>query len=251
MIRFATALLLLAIGTSAADTVTVAVASNFAQPLRAIGDVFERETGYRVRSVVGSTGKLYAQIVQGAPYDVFLAADTERPDRLLASGRAVAGSGFVYAEGVLVLWSPRQPGTLSCLLQLHQLDFRHIAMANEKLAPYGRASREWLVHRGIWNAIEHKIVRGENIGQAYHFVASGNADLGLVAGGQLVPSDSMPGCRYTVPAGVHRPILQKALLLRHGADKVAAVQLTHFLQSDVVAELIESYGYRQARRAQP
>lgn len=252
MTRFATAVPLLAAvacaGNAVANTVTVAVASNFAPPLQAIERAFAAETGHRVRIVAGSTGKLYAQIVNGAPYDVFLAADTERPDRLLAAGRAVAGSEFVYAEGVLVLWSPRRRGSLACLLQLHQLQFRHFAIASEELAPYGRAAREWLVHRGIWDIVGHRIVRGENIGQAYHFVASGNAELGLVANAQLVGSDK-DGCRYSVPQGFHEPILQKAVLLGHGAGNVAALRLMQFLQSDTVAGLIERYGYRQPQAA--
>lgn len=248
MIRSATVSFLLAAvaltGRAGAETVTVAVASNFVQPLQELKPLFETRTGHRVRSVTGSTGKLYAQIVNGAPYDVFLAADTERPDRLLAAGDAVAGSGFVYAQGVLVLWSPQADGALSCLLQLHRLDFDHIAIANENLAPYGRAAREWLVHRGIWDAVGHKLVRGENIAQAYHFVASGNARLGLVAKTQLV-SGSADGCRYEVPRGVHAPILQKAVLLRHGAGNVAAMDFMRTLRSDAVAGLIESQGYRR------
>lgn len=233
-------------GSAVADTVTVAVASNFVTPLQAIESAFTAATGHRVRSVAGSTGKLYAQIVNGAPYDVFLAADTGRPDRLLVAGRAVPGSGYVYAEGVLVLWSPQRPGSHGCLLQLHRLEFARLAMANEALAPYGRAARQWLAHRGLWEVVEPKIVRGENIGQAYHFVASGNAELGLIAQVQLVNS-GRTGCRYPVPAGFHEPILQKAVLLGHGAGNPAALGFMQFLQADTSARLIERFGYRLPR----
>lgn len=222
-------------GPAAAGEVTVAVASNFAEPAAAIAARFEAASGHRVVLAPGSTGKHFNQIAHGAPFAVFLAADAARPERLETEGLAVAGSRFTYAVGRLVLWSP-QPGLVDSVgAVLAGGGFAHLALANEDLAPYGRAARQALEALGLWDALAARLVRGENIAQAYAFVAAGAAEIGFVA-----RSQALGGSAWLVPAHLHEPIVQQAVLLR---DEPAARAFWAFLRSDEARAIITSSGY--------
>ncbi len=222
-----------------AGEVHVAVATNFAKAARALGAAFTAETGHRAVLSDGSTGKLYAQIVSGAPFQVFLAADVERPRRLEAEGRAVAGTRFAYAFGRLVLWSP-DPARITGETALTSDDFRYLAIANPELAPYGAAARELLQQLDLWDRLQRRIVRGEDIGQAFQFVATGNAELGLVALSQV---SGRGGSQWIVPPDRYAPIEQQAVLLEPGRDDPAAHAFLEFLRGDAARAQIERAGY--------
>lgn len=234
----ACAVALLATGAAQAGEVHVAVAANFATTVRALGEAFEKESGDTVVVSAGSTGKLYAQIVNGAPYEVFLAADAERPRRLEAEGHAIAGSRLVYALGQLVLWSPDTERVKDASALRGK--FRHLAIANPELAPYGAAARDTLRRLGLWDALQPRLVRGEDIGQTYQFVATGNAELGFVALSQVTGA---AGSRWLVPADHHAPLEQQAVLLAPGRDDDAARAFLAFLQGDAARTMIEAAGY--------
>lgn len=247
MHRTASALLCLALAGATgahADTVAVAVAANFTAPMQQIAAAFEQHTGHTAQLSFGSTGKLYAQIRNGGPYDLFLSADADRPARLEAEGAGVAGSRFTYAVGQLVLWSADPDRVDAEGKVLAAGGFDHLAIANPKTAPYGAAAMEVLTRLGLADTLEGRLVRGENIAQTWQFVATGNAQLGFVAASQLF-KDGQPlgGSRWNVPASMHAPILQDAILLQRGADKVAAKALVDFLKSDTAAGIIRGFGY--------
>ena len=224
-----------------AGEVLVAVAANFSVTARAIGNQFARQSGHEIDLSVGSTGKLYAQITQGAPFDVLLAADQERPRRLQESGLAVAGTRFSYALGRLLLWSP-QPGLAekepAGLLRDPAL--RRLAIANPALAPYGRAARQALTALGAWEVLTGRIVFGENVAQAFAMAASGNADLALV--GASLGADGR-GSSWPLAASLYEPIRQDAVLLTHGADNPAAQEFLRFLRSAAARNFIRAAGY--------
>ncbi|MDP6437030.1 MAG: molybdate ABC transporter substrate-binding protein [Gammaproteobacteria bacterium] len=197
-----------------ATELRVAVAANFAETLTEIAARFEADTGQPVTIIRGSTGKLYAQIINGAPFDIFLAADSRRPELLENEGYAITGSRFTYAAGRLVLWSPDPDLVDVDGKVLASNDFRFLAIANPRLAPYGEAARQTLEKLGVWESLRGRIVQGENIGQAYQFVASGNASLGLIARSQPLSSSLAPaGSFWEVPASMHEPIMQQGVLL--------------------------------------
>lgn len=224
---------------------TIAVAANFSEVVEKLQADFEKATGNELTIVIGSTGKLYAQISNGAPFDVLLAADRKRPERLETEGRAVAGSRFTYAVGRLTLWSP-EAGRVAAdgAETLRAAKFRSLALANPALAPYGEAARQTLEHLGLWKALEPKIVMGENIGQAHALVASGNAELGFVALSYVLsPRNDRPGSRWDVPTELYTPIRQDAVLLTRAADNPAAQAFLAFLKSRPARKLIESYSY--------
>lgn len=227
-----------------ADDVQVAVAANFTAPMKLIAAEFEKETGHRAVLSFGATGKFYAQIVNGAPYDVFLAADAETPARLEKEGAAVAGSHFTYATGKLVLWSAR-PGVVDGQGEaLRKNDFKHLAIAAPKLAPYGAAAMETMTKLGLLESLQPKLVQGESIGQAFSFISSGNAELGFIALSQVVEGGRIKsGSAWIVPENLHRPIRQDAVLLVRAKDNKAAAQLAAFLKTDKVRALIRSFGY--------
>jgi molybdate transport system substrate-binding protein len=232
---------LLACTTHAAD-IRVATASNFAATLSKIAQQFEKETGHRVRLSTSSTGKHYAQIHNGAPFDAFFAADTRRPQLLEQQGKTVEGSRFTYALGTLALWSPNGEDAQEMLFTSA---FQRLAIANPRLAPYGQASKEALKHLGLWKVLERKLVRGENIGQTYHFVHSGSAELGLVALSQLRdPKHPQRGSIWLVPESYHDPIEQQAVRL---TDKKAAEEFMDFVKSPSALAIIERYGYGTAQ----
>ena len=227
-----------------AAEVTVAVASNFSAPMQKLAQAFEQETGHKALLSFGSTGNLYAQIRNGAPYEVLLAADDATPRKLEAEGLGVAGSRFTYAIGTLVLWS-KQPGLVDEKGDvLRSGKFERIAMANPKLAPYGAAAVETLTQMGVLQTVQPKLVQGENISQTYQFVATQNAQLGFVALSQvMVDGRVSQGSAWVVPAHLHSPIRQDAVLLAKGRDAPAAAALMRFLRSERARALIRTFGY--------
>ena len=231
------------LATQAAE-VQVAVAANFTAPMQKIAAEFEKDTGHKALLAFGATGKFYAQIKNGAPFEVFLAADDKTPAKLEAEGDAVPGSRFTYAIGTLVLWSA-QPGYVDdqgAVLKKDQ--FQHLAMANPKTAPYGAAAVAVLTKLGLLNAIEPKFVTGENITQTYQFIETGNAELGFVALSQVMMDGKLTsGSAWIVPANLHEPIRQDAVLLVGGKDQPAAKALLEYLKGAKAVAIIKSYGY--------
>ena len=222
----------------------IAVASNFAVTMEALAASFEARTGHQLLTTVGSTGKLYAQIVNGAPFDVLLAADSERPRLLEESGHAVANSRVTYARGRLVLWS--RDASLpagDCLDELHNGSGK-LSIANPDIAPYGVAARATLRSLGVWERLRSRLVMGENVGQALQFAATGNARLGFVAAAQLT-LDRLPAtrCIWNVPERYHEPIDQQAVLLMPGKNIEAARQFLSFLQGPEARRIVIENGY--------
>ncbi|WP_157268621.1 molybdate ABC transporter substrate-binding protein [Azohydromonas aeria] len=228
-----------------ADEVLVAVAANFNAPLARIAEGFTRSTGHKLKAAAASTGKLYAQIGAGAPFEVLLSADDETPARLEAEGHAVPGSRFTYAIGELVLWSAR-PGLVDAEGAVLASDrFRHLAIANPKTAPYGRAAMEVLRARGLEAGVAPRLVTAESIAQAHQFVASGNAELGFVAWSQLsVPGQAPTGSWWKVPGNLHAEIRQDAVLLKPGQGRPAAAALLAYLKTEPAKAEIRAWGYR-------
>jgi molybdate transport system substrate-binding protein len=237
-------LLLIAGGSGAfADEATIAAASNFRKALEVLVPEFEATTGHRITITAGSTGQLYAQIVNGAPYDVLLAADQERPRLLVEQGLGVAGSVFTYAVGRLALWS-RDPGRVgeASLATLADSEFRWLALAEPAVAPYGAAARQALESLGAWESIQARVVRSQNVAQAFAMAETGNAELGLVALSQAL--DYAGEASYViVPAGLHEPIRQDAVLLGRGAENAAALAFLDWLRSPATAVSVERFGY--------
>lgn len=227
-----------------ADEVQVAVAANFGAPMQRIAADFERATGHKAQLSVGSTGKFYAQIRNGAPFEVLLAADEATPRRLEAEGAAVAGTRFAYAIGQLVLWSAR-PGVVDGAGEvLRKGAFRHLAIANPKTAPYGAAAVQTLETMQLLDALAPRFVQGENIAQTQQFVATGNAELGFVALSQVWRDGRIAeGSGWVVPAGLHAPIRQDAVLLAPGRDRAAAIALLRFLRGESARRVISEFGY--------
>ena len=227
----------------------MAVAANAAEVVETLAADFERQTGHRVTVTVGSTGKLYAQILHGAPFDLFLAADQERPRLLVEQGLAVEDSQRTYAIGRLVLWSP-DPGVAVGADTLRDGSFRRLAIANPDLAPYGAAARETVRELGLWESLRPKIVLGENVGQAFAMAASGNAELGFVSlASVLSPRHGRDGSYWEVPEHFHTPIRQDSVLLERARDNPAARDFHEFLDTPVALKTLESFGFvRGARR---
>ena len=241
----AVSLVALLVSDVGAETVTVAVASNFLRPAEDIVATFEAASGHEVTLTTASTGKLYAQIENGAPYDVLLAADAERPRRLAASGSGIGESRFTYAIGGLTLWSrDKALAGEDCLAQLADLKSKRLAIANPLTAPYGVAAQQFLQGAELWPEVEERLVFGENIAQTLHFVASGNASLGLIARSQAMDARLPPAtCSWPVPTNTHEPLEQQAILLQRAANNVAATSFMRFLQGAVAAEIISAHGY--------
>ena len=231
-------------GLARAAEVQVAVAANFAAPMKKIAAEFERATGDKAVLSLGSTGNFYAQIKNGAPYQVFLSADAATPRKLEREGLAVAGTGFTYAIGKLVLWSA-QPGFIDAGGEvLKKENFRHLAVANPQLAPYGAAALETLRKLGLLATLTPKLVQGQNIAQTYQFVRSGNAELGFVALSQVYEGGKLKsGSAWIVPGDLYRPIRQDAVLLKPGAANPAAEALMRFLKGAQARAVIQDYGY--------
>jgi molybdate transport system substrate-binding protein len=234
----------LTITTAHADEIMVAVASNFTGPMQVISVLFERDTGHKASLAFGSTGKFYAQIVNGAPFEVLLAADDETPARLIKEGAGVAGTSFTYAIGKLVLWSadPKRVDAKGKILR--NGGFRHLAVANPKTAPYGTAAVQTMTKLGVFETLKPTFVQGENIGQTHQFVATGAAELGFVAYSQVIKNGQIgSGSGWLVPGNLHEPIRQDAILLAKGKDKPAAIALLNYLKSGTAQTVIKSFGY--------
>lgn len=242
--RMLIALSLLTLSTlTLADQVHVAVASNFTPTLRLLAAAFTSQTGHQLRISSASTGKLYAQITHGAPFDLFLAADADRPERLEQVNRTVSGSRFTYAQGRLVLWGPKINSTLPVETLLQSNEIGHISMANPTTAPYGTAAREVLRSMSLWEGLKGRLVRGENVGQAYQYVASGAADLGFIAYSQLLTGKQQDGYLWFIPEDYFQPIRQQAVLLKRAESKPAPRLFLEYLRSAAARKIIVEHGY--------
>ncbi len=245
---FKTSLLFAALlGVSLAQTaeLKLAVASNFVQPAKDIAAEFEKVSGHTVSITPGATGKFYAQIVNGAPFDVLLAADDEIPAKLEKEARAVTGTRFTYAIGRLVLWSPKADFVDDGGQVLKSGKFAYLAMANPKVAPYGLAAVQAMQKMGVLSALEPKVVQGENIAQTYQFVVTGNAQLGFVALSQVFQNGKLKsGSGWIVPENLYDAIRQDAILLNAGKASPAAAALLEYLKSEKAKKIIASYGYQ-------
>jgi len=226
---------------SFATEIRVAVASNFKETIATLAQRFEANSDYKVTLSFGSTGKHYAQIKNGAPFDVFLAADVRRPKLLEEEGVAVSGSRFTYAIGKIVLWSPNKDSIDADVKVLEYDEFRYLSIANPKLAPYGLAAKEILLARNLWDRLSKKIVRGENVAQAFQFIKSGNAELGFVAYSQIKsPKHKIDGSFWVVPQVLYTPIKQQAVIIK---DSEAAREFISFVRSKEALKTIRDYGY--------
>jgi molybdate transport system substrate-binding protein len=233
----------LALGTTFAahaDQTNVAVAANFTDAANEIAKVFKEKTGHEAILSFGSTGQLYTQITQEAPFEVFLAADDERPNKAIQEGFAVPDSQFTYAIGTLVLWS-QDPDLVQGEATLKSGDFTKIAIANPEAAPYGAAAVQTMKAIGVYDQLEPKLVQGNNISQTLQFVETGNAELGFVALAQVARNDD--GSRWVVPEDLHDAIRQDAVLLKTGEDSEAAKAFVEFLQGPEAAAIIKEFGY--------
>ncbi len=236
--------LLFAASLQAAE-VKVAVAANFAQPMKDIATEFEKDTGHKLTLTQGATGKFYAQISNGAPFEVLLSADDETPTKLIKEAKAVGHSQFTYAIGRLVLWSPDDKLVDEGGSVLKGDKFKFIAIANARVAPYGRAAVQTMQKLGVLGQIEPRVVQGESIAQTFQFVTTGNAQLGFVAMSQVFEQGKMKhGSAWIVPESMHEQIRQDAVLLNAGKDSAAAASLLAYLKSDKARKTIESYGYK-------
>lgn len=224
--------------------VSVAVAANFAAPMQQIAVQFQRDTGHKAVLSFGATGKFYAQIANGAPFGVLLAADDATPQKIAREGLGNGATRFTYAIGRLVLWS-KQPGYVDAEGQvLRTGDWKHIAIANPKLAPYGQAAMQTLDKLGLAAQVQPRVVTGENIGQTYQFAASGNAPLGFVALSQVMENGQLrEGSAWVVPATMHAPIRQDAIVLQRGEGNPAADALMQYLRGEKARAVIRAYGY--------
>ncbi len=227
-----------------AETLTIAVASNFAKPIKEISKLFEEKTGHKVKVAFGSSGKFYAQIQNGAPFHAFFSADQQKPKALEKSGLAVANSRFTYATGRLVLWSASDKLVDGEAMVLRQSRYKKLAIANPRLAPYGLAAKEVLSSLDLTGQTKAKLIYGENISQTFQFVSTGNADIGFVSYSQIINKGSVKnGSVWIVPETLHQPIRQDAVLLKTAKNNKAAEDFFTFVRSKAVVSIIESYGY--------
>lgn len=228
-----------------ADNIRIAVASNFILPMRSIVREFEKVTSHNVQMSYGSSGKFYAQIMNGAPYDIFLSADTSKPEKLEQADRIVTGSRFTYALGTLVLWTGNELLDVSGPEVISTAGINKIAIANPRFAPYGIAARQVFDALKLWPEVKSRLVMGENISQAYQFVDTGNAQLGLIALSQIKNrSQANLAKGWIIPRELHSPIQQQAVMIKTTEKNQQAVtSLMHYLQSAHSKQIIESYGY--------
>jgi molybdate transport system substrate-binding protein len=228
-----------------ADEIQVAVAANFAAAAQKIAAQFEHDTGHVVKLSTGATGKFYAQIEAGAPFDVLLAADQATPAKLVAEGKGVAATLHTYAIGRLVLWSA-DPALVDANGEVLRSDkWKHLSVADAKLAPYGQAAKETLAALKLTDAVQSRLVTAENIGQAYQFAQTGNAELAFVALGQVQPPDGsrMPGSSWVVPDNLYAPIKQDAVVIAAAKSAKAATAFVDYLAGDKARAVIKTYGY--------
>ncbi|MEY3219296.1 MAG: hypothetical protein RIT27_653 [Pseudomonadota bacterium] len=218
-----------------AEEIYIAVASNFTATSKAIIEEFEKTTGHKVKLSFGSTGKFYAQIINGAPFQIFLAADDKHPQKLAQNGYGVPETLFTYATGKLVLWSLKENPEQ----QFKKLTFRKLAIANPETAPYGTAAVEALKAMKLWEQVESKIVKGDNISQTQQFVSTGNAEIGFIALAQAMQE----GYFWEIPQELYSPLHQQAILLKKGAQNTAAKAFLDFLKTPTAIALITKAGY--------
>ena len=227
-----------------ADEIQVAVAANFTAPMQRIAAEFEKDSGHKAILTFGATGKFYAQITNGAPFEVFLAADNETPARLEKEQQTVVRTRFTYAIGKLVLWSAKEAYVDDKGEVLKSGTFRHLALANPKTAPYGTAAVEAMKRLGVFDSLRERIVQGENIAQAHQFISTGNAELGFVALSQVYKDGRLNGgSAWIVPEKLYAPIRQDAVLLVRGGGKASAAALLDYLKTDKARAIITSFGY--------
>ena len=232
------------VGTACADDVQVAVAANFTAPIQAIAKDFEKDTGHKLIAAYGATGQFYTQIKNGAPFEVFLAADDSTPEKLEKEGETVPGSRFTYAVGTLALWSAKDGYVDPEGQVLKEGTYQHLAIANPKAAPYGLAATQVLEKMGLTEKVKDKLVEGQNITQAYQFVSTGNAQLGFVALSQIYKDGKVSsGSAWIIPEALHDPIKQDAVILKKGANNPAAKALTEYLKGPKATAIIKSFGY--------
>ena len=245
MKRLSTLILaLLAVASAHADEVQVAVAANFTGPMQVISALFERDTGHKAILAFGATGKFYAQITNGAPFEVLLSADDETPARLVKEGYGIPGSAFTYAIGKLVLWSadPRLIDAKGDVLR--KGGFKHLAFANPKAAPYGAAAMQTMGRLGVADTLKPLFIQGENIAQTHQFIATGAAELGFVAYSQVIKNGQIgSGSGWIVPGNLYDPIRQDAVILAKGKDKPAASALLNYIKGEKAQAVIKSFGY--------
>lgn len=227
-----------------AESATIAVAANFQMPLEALQRAFEKAGTHKLSLVSGSTGQLYAQIVNGAPFDALLSADQETVAKLVTAGRADPSARFTYALGTLALFA-REPARFAPLSldTLRRKDYRWLAIANPDLAPYGLAAQQTLESLGLWDALQPKLVRGQSIAQTFAMAETKNADLAFVAMSQAIAFGD-PTAYVAVPEQLHAPLRQDAVLLAHGRDNAAARAFLTYLKGAAAAETMSEYGYR-------
>ncbi|WP_095149237.1 molybdate ABC transporter substrate-binding protein [Pseudomonas sp. Irchel s3a18] len=234
-----------ALNSAQANEVQVAVAANFTAPIQAIAADFEKDTGHKLVAAYGATGQFYTQIKNGAPFEVFLSADDSTPQKLEQEGDIVDGSRFTYAIGTLVLWSAKDGYVDAKGNVLTSNQYQHLSIANPKAAPYGLAATQVLARLGLTDKVKDKIVEGQSITQAFQFVSTGNAEVGFVALSQIYKDGKVTaGSAWIVPADMHDPIKQDAVILDKGKDNPAAKALVDYLKGPKAAAVIKSYGYQ-------
>lgn len=243
LLRIALFAALLPPGIAHAGTLSVAVAANFTAPMKEIATAFKRDTGHELSLAFGSTGKFYAQVSHGAPFEVLLAADASTPERLGREGLGIESSRFTYAVGRLVLWSP-QPGRVDADGNvMKEGKPERLAIADPRVAPYGAAALQTLQALGLAQAYQGRLVQGESIGQAWQFVASGNVPMGFVALSQVQAGGRVSGSAWVVPEHLHEPISQQAIVLRRGQGNPVAAELLKYLRGATAQRIITSFGY--------
>lgn len=231
-------------GVASAETLNVAVAANFLAPMKRIAEEYERKSGNKPVISHGSTGQLYTQILNGAPYDLFFAADAERPEKLETDGLAEPGSRFTYAFGVLAVYGKKGGAADYGVEALKKGGFRKIAIANPKSAPYGAAAKQVLEQMGLWERYKPSLVTGENITQTFLFVKSGGADIGFVSlADAKVSSKAGGGAFWIVDKSLYKPITQQAVSLKRAKGKKQAREFMEFVRSAEIKALIGEYGY--------
>ncbi|WP_444997237.1 molybdate ABC transporter substrate-binding protein [Aliikangiella sp. IMCC44359] len=230
---------------SYADSLNVAVASNFYTPMKHLVLEFEKKSEHKIKLIAASSGKIYAQVLNGAPFHIFLSADQIKPAQLEKKNLTARHSRITYAQGALALWSPVKGLAVEKAKILKTFESGKLAIANPRLAPYGVASIETLKSLNVYNEIKGRLVFGENIAQTYLFVATQNADLGLIALSQLINNGKVvEGSVWRIPQNMHQPILQDLVILKIAEEKKAAWELLDFLRSSIAQKIIQKYGYQ-------
>ncbi|MGD9889538.1 MAG: molybdate ABC transporter substrate-binding protein [Halothiobacillaceae bacterium] len=230
-----------------AETLNVSVAVNFAKVLEDLGADFKSKTGHELKLSSGPTGKLYAQIVNGGPYDLFFAADVVKPQALVKDGLAVEGSYMLYAQGVLALWSPSLPVKEHYKTVLEKAEFNHLAIANPKVAPYGAEAIKVMQELGVYDTVKPKVVNGESLAHAFQYVQTGNASLGFLALSQLVDPESPAfgkGQYWLPPQEMYAHLDQAAVILKRAENNPAAAAFWAYMRSDDARAIIQRYGYK-------